>query len=650
MATFRIGSLDLAIDHGKSQWEITTFVRNLAITLVARVPNAVTSPPGILSDYNPRGEVIFRTSLRGIYRDGYPEGRFEFEENRYGLAQNTLYLNTEGLDYRLKYNGTLSVSRHGVEVRGQLVDRFGEIASQEVTIDLELDPNVLDWSDYDFTTLEELEGAPESTVRYLKLFDLSQTELPDRFRHFSELRQLIVYGPGDRRLPLTKIPRWIGRLRQLTDLQFTNCSLPLVPHEIGELKQLVTFGVSHCGLRVVPVSVLHLPNLQYLYLSGNRLTELNGSPQLPSLKTINLDKNQLTYLSEAWATLPALRRIDLTSNPLKRLPQIFLDLSELVMDVADKQALFDFSYPGAGGRGTVEWDDRMYYAKSRPELLLPVDNELYEDDLLEYREPLLHLAKLALAYRQTEEENYARVGNTRFGGMPDLPAGVLYPTFGMEQEGETKTYHYEFIAQLDCNEVAPLQQYLPRSGVLYFFLSTIHDIYGGAPDTYSVGHVIHSMAEESLVSGAQLSLNEADYFEMIGSEYQGFKAEVRAAPMLPSFYAIGQNEYLLDGPAAVLRDLDDEVFEQFDYVSETLGAIFPADHYVNGYGFSQHEFPEVEAANARRGRPQDWLILLTVSSRGDMQWGDAGDIFFLIHKSDLSKRDFSNVVVTMYSS
>jgi len=43
-------------------------------------------------------------------------------------------------------------------------------------------------------------------------------------------------------------------------------------------------------------------------------------------------------------------------------------------------------------------------------------------------------------------------------------------------------------------------------------------------------------------------------------------------------------------------------------------------------------------------------ILLTVKSRGDFQWGDAGDLFFVIHKSDLAQQDFRKVFVTMESS
>lgn len=48
---------------------------------------------------------------------------------------------------------------------------------------------------------------------------------------------------------------------------------------------------------------------------------------------------------------------------------------------------------------------------------------------------------------------------------------------------------------------------------------------------------------------------------------------------------------------------------------------------MNNHGFTQHEAPELQASLALKGNPEDWVILLTVTSSGDMQWGDAGDIF-----------------------
>ncbi len=104
------------------------------------------------------------------------------------------------------------------------------------------------------------------------------------------------------------------------------------------------------------------------------------------------------------------------------------------------------------------------------------------------------------------------------------------------------------------------------------------------------------------------------------------------------------------GPAAVLEDsefLEDDLYMLFE---EALSEKNEADYKVNSYGFSQHQHPEHEASLALKGNPEDWVILLEVASRGDFQWSDAGELFFVIHKSDLIKRDFSNVFCTMYSS
>ena len=104
------------------------------------------------------------------------------------------------------------------------------------------------------------------------------------------------------------------------------------------------------------------------------------------------------------------------------------------------------------------------------------------------------------------------------------------------------------------------------------------------------------------------------------------------------------------GAEAMLEDsefLEDDLYMVFE---EALSEKNEADYKVNSYGFSQHQYPEYEASLTLRGNPEDWVILLEVASRGDFQWGDAGDLFFVIHKSDLIKRDFSNVFCTMYSS
>jgi len=259
---------------------------------------------------------------------------------------------------------------------------------------------------------------------------------------------------------------------------------------------------------------------------------------------------------------------------------------------------------------------------------------------------LLSLVKKALVFNHTEEEDYSALGNHRFGGMPDLPNGMAYPRFANK---DGSNYCYEFIAQVNCADVAHLQDYLPRTGILFFFLSTLHDIYQYADD--HVAKVIYFDGnKDGLVSGKNLHFEESNYFEMYGSGYKGFKVETKIANSVPAFYSISRNEYVFKGDASALKDKED-LFDDFsDYFEEPINEVHTNSHKINAYGFSQNEYPELQVAQVHKGNPEDWIVLLEVKSNGDFQWGDAGDLFFVIHKSDLAKGDFSNVKCTMYSS
>ena len=56
-------------------------------------------------------------------------------------------------------------------------------------------------------------------------------------------------------------------------------------------------------------------------------------------------------------------------------------------------------------------------------------------------------------------EDYATIGSTRLGGAPDLPPDIDYPMT------EGRLWH--FYAQINLEEIAGLQSWLPRTGRLY---------------------------------------------------------------------------------------------------------------------------------------------------------------------------------------
>ncbi|MCG9964089.1 DUF1963 domain-containing protein [Shewanella cutis] len=137
----------------------------------------------------------------------------------------------------------------------------------------------------------------------------------------------------------------------------------------------------------------------------------------------------------------------------------------------------------------------------------PIRQQLLEQKLAQFKDP--HLAHTLSAFIRSSVdlypcaiEDYAQLGNSRLGGLPDLPIGMDYPVTLVGREemldayaeefDHTREYieeHYcwsqdsdwdeaaqafrvpmQFIAQINCSELKALQSYLPREGRLLFFL------------------------------------------------------------------------------------------------------------------------------------------------------------------------------------
>lgn len=138
----------------------------------------------------------------------------------------------------------------------------------------------------------------------------------------------------------------------------------------------------------------------------------------------------------------------------------------------------------------------------------PIRQQQLEQKLAQFKDP--HLAHTLSAFIRSSVdlypcaiEDYAQLGNSRLGGLPDLPVGMDYPVtlvgrkemldvYAEESDREhiincwredwaEENYHWDevaqayhvpmqFIAQLNCGGLKQLQSYLPREGRLLFFL------------------------------------------------------------------------------------------------------------------------------------------------------------------------------------
>ena len=90
------------------------------------------------------------------------------------------------------------------------------------------------------------------------------------------------------------------------------------------------------------------------------------------------------------------------------------------------------------------------------QLLAALAQQIDAGPLRDFRESLLASVRPCANFRTLAPDHYASMGNTRFGGMPDLPQGIDYPA--------TRARYWTFLAQLNLSEIAAVNDALPASG------------------------------------------------------------------------------------------------------------------------------------------------------------------------------------------
>lgn len=607
---------------------------DLTVELKARAASDAAREQ-VCNDYQD-GEVYLRFALKGVYRAGVPTGRFTFERDR--DAAGIAYLWKGGFRYDLDLSGELVLADGWIGFSGWLAGS-GQHDRYPVACARRLPLRTLDWTHYRFMSLDELFNAPADLPRHLQLSDPGLAELPQALYGYTALRTLdiIQTDPTQAGRGLKEIPGVLARLRELRQLGMHGMAqVREIPPALGDLRELERLFITGSQAVSVPPEILVLPRLEYCTLSNNQLESLPADIT-PSLRSLTLSGNRLAGLPDSLAQLPKLEYLDIESNPLTSLPRGLERIAKLKLEMDKKHRLLDYGYRGADGRGAGPFDDALFLACNDAALALQLDEAMADEAWEPYRDGVRSLALRAVALATTEPDDYGRVGNTRFGGLPDLPDGIDYPTY-TDYEGQTRGF--QFIAQLNCAELAPFQDYLPRSGMLYFFISD--------QEALRPCVIHHDGGSESLRPVATLDLDD-DFIDDDGI-YPPWHAKAGPWASVPPFYS---DESYYQGRAAALAALEED-FELSESLGKDLAAAAPVEpvHGVNCYVFKQHDTPQIEAADALRGRPEEFMVLLRVSSDRNpgFQFWDAGEIYFVIHKGDLARGDFSNVHCGLESS
>lgn len=617
---WRIGSHMFALS-GERLCYISDGDGALYVKIEAQAPDYIDlEQSDIINSYNDR-KVYLQFYFKGIYHSGIPTGKFRFEKNN-----DSSYLSSfwkEGFHYLQDLTAEVSLEEGWLGING-----FFNQYPVELAIKLPIENLV--WENYSFLSEQEVSTAPPDIVRQLLLTDPYPGMLEETIRSLTQLKVLSIdFRDGKQAADFTEVPKAVKCLKELRKLSLMSVSaLDNLPQWLGDLKKLETIHLSGSKVEGIHPYILQLPVLKELYLAGNQLQSIHSA--LPEkLETLVLTNNRLTSVPES---VTRLKYLNIEKNPLQQLPAELEKIPRLNLELKKKMALLDYTYKGADGKGMAPYDDHHFFAKYDPELLQLLETLISAARLERFKEGLINRTRKSVALKTTEEDTYLEKGNHRFGGLPDLPPGLNYPSFIV---GKEQVRGFKFIAQINCTAIAHLQDYLPRTGILYFF---VNDLEQTKPK------VLYYDGDSSDLQSAK-DLDIETEFIHDDDIYTPFRVESGKYPNIPAIY----NTVSLYPELTDLEEMSDEA-EQLKNGLEAC-SISPV-HSMNSYVFKQHGTPEMEAVNEKRGKPEDWMVLLRVSSDdnpGFCFW-DAGELYFVIHKSDLVKKDFSNVYCGLESS
>src|SRR5690606_31296302 len=191
-----IDGTNYPINATETRWFIGKMNHSLVTEIVITATDVtVDTQKGLLDEYKSDGRIKLSLDAIGIFYQGVPTGEFNFEEDKNNNTHK--YITKEGLDYRLKFYGTVAYRDSGVFLHGELKPAYGDGPVFLLEAAVTLDPGTLDWNHYGFKSLEETLGADPKQVRHLEITNPTFTALPTEVYGFTNLEYLTVVNKRD---------------------------------------------------------------------------------------------------------------------------------------------------------------------------------------------------------------------------------------------------------------------------------------------------------------------------------------------------------------------------------------------------------------------------------------------------------------------
>jgi uncharacterized protein YwqG len=249
-------------------------------------------------------------------------------------------------------------------------------------------------------------------------------------------------------------------------------------------------------------------------------------------------------------------------------------------------------------------------------------------------------------YPTAVQESSLPIGVSKLGGLPDLPAGTLWP--------EWKGLPQSFLAQIHLDELPSFekQQILPPHGMLWFFYDGQQQTFGDNPADAGGWRVLFRE------NGAPLQRTQAPAKLPAQSRFRACSLRFACEMTFPQ-----QPELELAG-----FDWTDEEVKRYETVlsqwpdptdraaihhrmlgyADTLQDDMRFQCQLMTHGVTSSDDPRID--ELLKGA-SDWQLLLQVDSdeQAGMRWATAGMVYYWIKLADLQARRFDKTWMILQS-
>lgn len=265
------------------------------------------------------------------------------------------------------------------------------------------------------------------------------------------------------------------------------------------------------------------------------------------------------------------------------------------------------------------------------------------DKVLELLKPTISI-KTKIANKKVE------IGKSKFGGLPDLPNGTLWPSLN--------GHSFAFICQINLAEIKfDIENKLPKEGMLFFFFSTNQTDYKFEPF-----NKIHKVIYSNYNFNDLKSQNYPIVYNEL-AKFKECKVEFFEHYSLPSY----ENYQIIEKG---FSDVDEDLlFEANELICAITGANPDIGHQMLGnanaiqgdvgYYWAFQTFNIETEINQKQKiqiekEQKDIILLLQVDMLDEFpelsKFGTYGGLYFGITKEDLKKQNFENTKFVLQNS